>query len=129
MNEELKILIKAEVDNALKNIKNVSKELKNIQTQGTKSGKSLGDSLKAISKKAAIVLASIVAVVAAVIKLGEKSLEHSKNIAKLNSNILIITTNVNKLNSLVKKIHKENFNFLLVQLWGVSKCCIQKYKG
>lgn len=52
-----------------------------------------------------------------------------KNIAKLNSNILIITTNVNKLNSLVKKIHKENFNFLLVQLWGVSKCCIQKYKG
>ena len=85
MNEELKILIKAEVDNALKNIKNVSKELKNIQTQGTKSGKSLGDSLKAISKKAAIVLASIVAVVAAVIKLGEKSLEHSKNIAKLNT--------------------------------------------
>ena len=85
MNEEIKLIIKAVVDDAKKGLEKVKKELNNIEKTGEKSGKSLKESMAAVAKGAAIATAAITAVVAAMVNLGKRAAEVQKEFSKLDS--------------------------------------------
>lgn len=83
MNEELKIVIKAVTDSAKKSISDVRKELDNMGVSAKGSSGKVGAAMKGIAKGAAIAVAAIVAVGAAIVALGKKSLEVIKEQSKL----------------------------------------------
>lgn len=108
MNEELKILIKAVVDDAKKNLDSVKKELEEIEKQGKETGKALDSSLKKVGKGALIAVAAITAVVTAIINLGKKSQEFQKTQAKLISGFQAVGLSTNQALS----TYKDLFRFL-----------------
>lgn len=83
MNEELKIIIKAVTDSAKKAVKEVRSEIEGLGTSAKSSSGKVGVAMKGIAKGAAIAIAAIVAVTAAIVALGKKSLETAKQHAKL----------------------------------------------
>lgn len=83
MNEELKIIIKAVTDSAQKAVKGVSDEIKGISKESKKSSGSIGAFMKGIGKGALVAVASIAAVGAAIVALGKKSLEFTREHSKL----------------------------------------------
>lgn len=83
MNEELKIIIKAVTDSAQKAIKEVSGELNGLSKSAKSSSGKVGAAMKGIAKGAAIAVAAIAAVGAAIVALGKKSLEFTREHAKL----------------------------------------------
>lgn len=88
MNETMMIQIKASVDEALKKLEDVKKELKGVGDQSKKSSKSMSDSMKAATRSAQLQVEAIKQVVASLINLAKSSLEAQKNISKLNSAFL-----------------------------------------
>lgn len=66
MNEELRIIIKAEVDKAVKDMEKVNSQVKGLGDKSQKSSKSFGSSMKAIGKGVAIAATAVVAAVAAI---------------------------------------------------------------
>ena len=88
MNEELKIIIKAEVDKALADIKKVNKELDEVKNTSSKSGKSMNDAMKSIAKGAAVAAGAIAAITTAMVALGKSSIEVQKEFSKLNAAFL-----------------------------------------
>lgn len=88
MNEELKIIIRAETAQAEKNMKAVKQELKDIKTTGDESGKSVGESMRAVGRGAAIAMAAIAALTAAMVSLGKAAQDVNKGLEKLNTTFL-----------------------------------------
>ena len=85
MQEDLRIIIKAETDKAKQSIKEVNKELDKIKDTGKESGKSLDLSMKTIAKGAAVAIGAVVALTTALATMGKKSIEVQKNFSKLNA--------------------------------------------
>lgn len=83
MNEELKIVIKAITSEAKKNISAVKQELEKVETTGTKTGKSIKQTMKSIAKVSAVAVASVTAITAALVKLGQSSKEFNTIQSKL----------------------------------------------
>ena len=83
MNEELKIVIKAITSEAKKNISAVKQELEKVETTGTKSGRSIKQTMKSIAKVSAVAVASVTAITAALIKLGQSAKEFNTIQSKL----------------------------------------------
>lgn len=83
MNEELKIVIKAITSEAKKNISAVKQELEKVETTGTKTGKSIKQTMKSIAKVSAVAVASVTAITAALIKLGQSAKEFNTIQSKL----------------------------------------------
>lgn len=88
MNEELKIIITATTDGAKKSIQGVKKELSGVTDSAKSASKGIGTALKSVAKGAAIAIGAIVAVGAALVKLGKASLDIQKAQAKLNTAFL-----------------------------------------
>lgn len=85
MNEELKIIITAAVQDAVNETQKVNKELQNIKKNSTQSGKSFSDSMKTAAKGAAVAVAAITAVTTAMVSLGNKAQDVQKGFSKLQS--------------------------------------------
>ena len=83
MNEELKIVIKAITSEAKKNISAVKQELEKVETTGTKTGKSIKQTMKSIAKVSAVAVASVTAITAALVKLGQSAKEFNTIQSKL----------------------------------------------
>ena len=82
---EISIVIKAMTSEAQKNIQAVSKELKNVQTQGDKSGQSLAQTMTKIGKVTAIATGAIVGLTTAMAMLGKTAQDVNKGIERLNT--------------------------------------------
>ena len=108
MNEELKILIKAVVDDAKKKLDSVKKELEEIDKQSEKTGKTVDGAFKKIGKGALVAVAAITAVVTAIVTLGKKSQEFQKVQAKLVSGFQSVGLSTNQ----ALTTYKELFRFL-----------------
>lgn len=106
MNEELKILIKAVVDDAKKNLDSVKKELEEIEKQGKETGKTIDSAFKKVGKGALVAVAAITAVVAAIINLGKKSQEFQKVQAKLVSGFQAVGLSTNQALSTYKGLFR-----------------------
>ena len=85
MNEELMIKIKASVDEALKKLDDVTKELKDIGDQSKKSSKEMSDSMKSATRSALLQVEAIKKLASGMINLGRNSLIAQKEISKLNA--------------------------------------------
>jgi phage-related protein len=87
MNEELKIIIKAVVDDAKKNVKAVSDEVKELGKKGGDAAKSFGAAMSkmavAVAAAAAAVVAGISAMVSSLLKLEESTRQFREEQAKL----------------------------------------------
>ena len=83
MNEELKIVIKAITSEAKKNISAVKQELEKVETTGTKTGKSIKQTMKSIAKVSAVAVASVTAITAALVKMGQSAKEFNTIQSKL----------------------------------------------
>ena len=88
MNEELKIIITAATDGAKKSIQGVKKELSGVTGSAKGASNGIGAAMKGVAKGAAIAIGAIVAVGAALVKLGKASLDFQKAQAKLNTAFL-----------------------------------------
>ena len=108
MNEELKIIIEAEVGKALKEIEKVKKEIDSVKKTSDKSGKSIGESFKAIAKGAAVAVAAVTAVSAAMVNLGKSALEAQKEMSKLNTAFLASGSTTKQ----AQKTYTDLFRFL-----------------
>ena len=82
MNEELKIIIKAVVDEAKNELAKVKKELKEVSQEADKAGK-VSDAIKSIGKTAAVAVASVAALATAMTNLGRSAMEAQKTFARL----------------------------------------------
>ena len=85
MNEELKIIIKAVTSDAKKSIQDIKKELNGVSGSAQKSSSGFGAAMKGYAKAAGIAIAAIVAVGAAIVALGKRSIEFQQAQAKLNT--------------------------------------------
>lgn len=85
MNEELNIIIKAVVNNAKKGLKEVQKELEEIEKAAGKASRPVDVAMKAIGKSAMIAVGSVVALTTALTALGKRSLEFHKIQGQLNA--------------------------------------------
>ena len=83
MNEELKIIITAAVQDAVSEMQKVNKELENIEKNSSKSSKGFGESMKTLAKGATVAITAITAVTTAMVALGNKSAAAQKEIGKL----------------------------------------------
>ena len=83
MNEELKIIIKAVNDSAKKAVKEVSSELEKLGGSAKQASGKVGAAMKGIAKGVTIAIAAIIAVGAAIVNLGKKSLQAQKEQAQL----------------------------------------------
>ena len=83
MNEELKIIIKAINDQAKKAVKEVKGEIDNLSKSAKSSSGKVSAAMKGIAKSAMAVIGAIVAVGAALIRLGKNSIGVIKEQAKL----------------------------------------------
>lgn len=87
MNEELKIIIKAEVDKAVKDMEKVNSQVKDLGNKSQKSSKSFGGSMKAIGKGVAVAATAVVAAVAAIgaalVKIANSTKEYREEQSKL----------------------------------------------
>ena len=83
MNEELKIIITAAVQDAVGEVQKVNKELQKIEKNSVESGKSFTESMKTLAKGAAVAAGAIAAVTTAMVALGNKSAAAQKEIGKL----------------------------------------------
>ena len=83
MNEELKIVIKADSKNAQENIKKTRKELEELGEQGKKSEQYISETMAGVQKSVTIALAAVTALVAGMTALGNAALENQKNFNKL----------------------------------------------
>lgn len=86
MNEELlKIVIRAEVKNALEELKRVNEEIERLKDTSDKSAKGLGDSMKTAAKNVAKVTGAITAATVALVAFGKSTVETQKEIGRLNT--------------------------------------------
>lgn len=108
MNEELKIIIKAVTDNAKKGINDVKKELGGIEGTGKKASAAIGAAFKATAVAAAAVVATIAAVGAALVALGNKTLQFNKTQAKLVTAFEAAGMSANQ----AKETYKDFYRFL-----------------
>lgn len=108
MNEELKIIIRAEVEKALGDIKKVNKELDNIKNTSSKSGKSMNDAMKSIAKGATVAIGAIGALTTAMVALGKSSIEVQKEFSKLNAAFLAAGSSVEQ----AKQTYTDLYRFM-----------------
>ena len=85
MNEELKIIISAVVNDAKKGLQEVQKELDGIKKSAQDASSPVDTAMKAMGKSAAIAVAGITAVTTALVTLGNRSLEFQKIQGQLNA--------------------------------------------
>ena len=83
MNEEIKIIIKAVNDQAKKAVKEVKGEIDNLSKSAKTSSGKVSAAMKGIAKSAMVVIGAIVAVGAALVRLGKNSLGVIKEQTKL----------------------------------------------
>ena len=108
MNEELKIIIRAEVEKALGDIKKVNKELDNVKNTSSKSGKSMNDAMKSIAKGATVAIGAIGALTTAMVALGKSSIEVQKEFSKLNAAFLAAGSSVEQ----AKQTYTDLYRFM-----------------
>ena len=88
MNEELRIIITAVTDAAQKNLKNVQKEVKGLETSSKGASGKFAMAMKGIGIAAGAAVTAIAAVGTALVALGKKSESYRKEQAKLNTAFL-----------------------------------------
>lgn len=82
MNEEVKIIIKAVVDQAVKEVNKVKKELQEVKKQGKETEK-VSESFKKVAKQAAVLTTTVTALVAGLVKLGTEATNMQKAYSRL----------------------------------------------
>lgn len=82
MNEEVKIIIKAVVDQAVKEVNKVKKELQEVKKQGKETEK-VSESFKKVAKQAAVLTTTVTALVAGLVKLGTEATNMQKTYGRL----------------------------------------------
>ena len=82
MNEEVKIIIKAIVDQAVKEVNKVKKELQEVKKQGKETEK-VQESFKKVAKQAAVLTTTVTALVAGLVKLGTEATNMQKTYGRL----------------------------------------------
>lgn len=85
MNEELKIIIKAVTDNAKKGINDVNKQLEGLGKNSSAASSKMSGAFKAIGIGAAAAATAVIAIGAAVLRLGTNTLQLNKGLAKLDT--------------------------------------------
>lgn len=85
MNEELKIIIKAVTTEARKNMQAIKKELQGISSEAKNTSGKFSTAMKGMAKAGTVAVAGVVAITAAIVAFGKKTLESQKQIAQLNS--------------------------------------------
>ena len=85
MNEELKIIIRAAVNDAKKGLREVRDELENIEKAADEASKPVDAAMSAIGKSATMAIAGVAALTTALVALGRQSLEFQKIQGQLNA--------------------------------------------
>ena len=108
MNEELKIIIRADTAAAEKNLEAVKGDLKGINSQGSESGEAVSGAMATIAKGAAVAMAAIAALGATMTALGKSAQEVEKGFAKLRTTF----SNAGSSASQANKTYKELFGVI-----------------
>lgn len=106
MNEELKIIITAVTTEAKKGIQGVKKELAGVQGSAKGASKGIGAAFKGVGVAAGIAIGAIVAVGAALVKLGKASLDVQKTQAKLNTAFLSVGSSAQQAAESYKNLYR-----------------------
>lgn len=85
MNEELKIIIKAVTDDINQKLDDVKSKLNEVEKEGKEAGKQIDNAMSGIKKGVGVAIAAVAALSVAMVNLGNKALEASKGLAKLNT--------------------------------------------
>lgn len=108
MNEELKIIIKAVVNDAKKGLNEVQKELAEIEKAASEASRPVDTAMRAVSKSAMIAVGGVVALTTALTTLGKRSLEFQKIQGQLNAGFQSVGLSAQQASA----TYKELFGFL-----------------
>ena len=108
MNEELRIIIRASVDEAIRSMNQVQDELEDVADAAEKADEEVSQAFTNMKKAGAIAVAAMAAVSAAMVSLGKTARETVKGFDKLNTTFL----NAGSTTAQASKTYKELFSFL-----------------
>lgn len=106
MKEELLIKIKASVDDALKKLEEVNKEIEDMGEKSKKSAKTMSDSMKSATRAAQLQVEAIKQAVSALVNFGKSTVEAQKNISKLNAAFLASGSSTKQAGETYKNLYR-----------------------
>lgn len=108
MNEDLRIVIRADSENAQQNIKKTKDELKALAAQSEKTEKYIDDTMASIKKGVTVALAAVTAIVAGMVALGKQAQENQKQIGRLTTTFQNLGSSAKQ----AKQTYTELYKFL-----------------